>query len=178
MSRKKRVQHITLIGMPSAGKSKVGKRLAEHLGCDFVDIDDCIVKRYGSGPLQAIVHTLSPEKFAALESSTAIKTVLALKRSTIIATGGSMVYHKKAMRVLHEHTHVIHLRASLKTICKRVARKPNRGIVFDPGETLKDLYARRMPLYKHWAHRTVSTNGSRAVAAQKLAKELRHEKLF
>lgn len=178
MGTKKHPKHVTLIGMPSAGKTKVGRLLAEHLECDFVDIDDCITKHYGAKTLQEIVNNLSSDEFAALESSVAIKTVLGLSKPTIIATGGSMVYHEKAMQVLDRYTHVIHLRASFKTISERVARKPDRGIVFAPGETLKELYARRMPLYKRWAHRTVRTDKDRVAAAKRLAKDLRREKFF
>lgn len=121
MGTKKHPKHVTLIGMPSAGKTKVGRLLAEHLECDFVDIDDRIVEHYGAMTLQEIVNNLSPEEFAAQESSVAIGTVLSLSRPTIIATGGSMVYHEKAMRVLDQHTYIIHLYASLETIKRRVA---------------------------------------------------------
>lgn len=178
MGKKKRVRHIALIGMPSAGKTKVGKRLAARLGYDFVDIDDRIREHCGTATLQELVDALSPDEFAALESRVAIETVKNLAQSTVIATGGSMVYHEKAMKVFRQRTHIIHLWASFDTIARRIARKPNRGIVFAPGETLKGLYARRMPLYERWAHRTVSANGNRTAAAKALAKDLQREKFF
>lgn len=178
MTKKKRVRHITFIGMPSAGKTKVGRMLAEKLGVDFIDIDEQIVASQGAKNLQEIVDRLSPEQFAELEARVAIETVKGLSRPTVIATGGSMVYYDDAMRVFRKHTRVIHLHASLETIERRVAKKPDRGIVFAPGETLADLYHRRIPLYQQWAHHVTSANGKRRLVAEQLAENLRREKFF
>ncbi len=178
MSKKKHRQHITFIGMPSAGKTKVGRILAELLGIDFIDIDERIVESQGAANLQEIVDKLSPEQFAELETKIAIQTVKGLSRPTVIATGGSMIYYADAMYVFRKHTRVIHLSASLETIERRVAKKPDRGIVFAPGETLADLYHRRIPLYEEWAHRTVSADGKRRLVAEALAAEFQSAKFF
>lgn len=178
MAKKKRLGIITFIGMPSAGKTKVGEILAGELEIKFIDIDQQIVAHEGAANLQEIVDRLSPEEFGKLESRVAIETVEGLSEPTIIATGGSMIYYDDAMRVFQKHTRVIHLYASLQTIERRVAKKPDRGIVFAPGETLAGLYDRRMPLYSKWAHQTVSTDGKRRPVAEALAGELRKEKFF
>jgi shikimate kinase len=178
MAKEKRRRHITFIGMPSAGKTKVGRILAELLGINFIDIDEQIVASQGAKNLQEIVDKLSPQQFAKLEEKVAIETVKGLSRPTVIATGGSMVYYDDAMRVFREHTRIIHLHASLATIERRVAKKPDRGIVFAPGETLADLYERRMPLYEKWAHQTVNVDGKRRFVAEALAEGLQREKFF
>ena len=164
--------HLTMIGMPTAGKTKIGKLVAQYVGRTFVDIDDCIVEKIDAPCLQDVVDQLSEAEFAQLEEDVAIQTLLRLPKPSIIATGGSMVYHKKAMEIFAQMTCIVHLNASFETIQERVRKHPNRGIVFAPGETLEDLYARRMPLYAKWAHHTVDVDHSRSAVAQQLAKDL------
>ncbi len=176
--RRDKQKLVSLIGMPSAGKTKVGALLAERLECGFVDIDDCITRHFSAKNLQEVVDRLSSAEFAAAEESVAILTLENLFAPTIIATGGSMVYSENAMGCFDQKTHIIHLRASLKTSERRVAQRPDRGIVFAPGETLSDLYARRMPLYAQWAHRTVAINHDRSKVAERLAAQLRRENLI
>ena len=173
---KSTVRSVTLIGMPSAGKTRVGKLLSETLRWPFVDTDHLIVDRFGAIGLQEVVDELSREEYAALEEAIGVATALTIRRPTVIATGGSMVYSQKAMQFLAKRTLVVYLEASLETIKRRVEKRPDRGIVFDPGETLADLYGRRIPMYRQWAHRTVDANGDhrRSIAtglAESLAKE-------
>lgn len=162
-------QVITLIGMPTVGKTKVGKLLAELLGYQFVDIDDSIVTDQDASSLSEIVQSLSREQFIELEGAVALRTLAGLQKPTIIATGGSMIYNEAAMVALSSKTYIVHLEASLPTIARRVAKRPDRGIVFAPGETLTELYMRRMPLYRKWAHDSVNCDGKRKRAARKLA---------
>ncbi len=166
---------VTLIGMPAAGKTKIGKLLARSARCGFVDIDEVLTKRFGAAKLQEIVSRLSPTEFAAAEEAAAIETATGLLVPTVIATGGSMVYLERAMRHLSRHTHIIYLKVSFETVVRRVARWPDRGIVFAPGETLADLYKRRMPLYEKWAHRTINTDRERPTIAARLAAQLAKE---
>ena len=66
---------VSLIGMFTAGKTKVGIKLSECLDCEFVDLDDVIVEQQGAQNLQQIVDMLAPAKFKELEEQTAIETV-------------------------------------------------------------------------------------------------------
>src|SRR5262249_48923674 len=128
---------VTLIGMPATGKTRVGDNLAEILNLPFVDTDRLIIEHLKADRLEQVVDTITPEAFAAVEEAVGVLAAFAT-RQTIIATSGSMVYYERAMQFLQENTHVVYLEASLKTIKRRVARRPNRGIVFAPGETLAD----------------------------------------
>lgn len=165
-------QLIALIGMPAAGKTKVGKLLAGHLRCNFVDTDVALVRRYGAKNLQEVVDDLSPVAFAQAEENVVIETVDNALVTTIIATGGSVCYSKRAMEHLARHTHLIHLWAPRDIIIRRVEQDQPRGLVLAPGETLGDLYDRRMPLYCRWAHRTVDTGSARAKWSKWLARRL------
>jgi shikimate kinase len=177
--RHKAVSAVALIGMPSSGKSKIGKLFAEMLGCDFVDTDECIVRHFGAKNLQDVVNRMPANDFTALEGAMGILAASNLSQKTVIATGGSMIYSTPAMEYLRRNTHIVHLRASLKVIERRVARHPaERGIVFAPGETLADLYRRRMPLYKQWKHRTFDTSHHRSAHAARLAKQIAEEVFY
>lgn len=170
---------ITLIGMPSAGKTKVGRRLAEILSIDFVDTDEQVVATMGTEKenLCAIVGRLSPKEFAIAEEAIAIHTLIGLRRPTVIATSGSMVYSDRAMDMLRRGSFIVYLRATLETIQRRVAKRPDRGLVLAPGETLNDLFKRREPLYEKWAWHTVDSDGNRNHLAEKLASELLAKKI-
>ena len=170
---------ITLIGMPAAGKSKIGKYLSEIMRFPFIDTDDLIVQQYRAANLQEVVDYLSPElgAFADVEESVDILTALSLRRPTIIATGGSMVYQEKAMRRLRERTYIIYLEASLSTIEERLDGKlEKRGVIMKPRQTIADLYQERVPLYRKCAGRTVNADtDDRKGLATDLAKTLRAE---
>jgi len=169
---------ISLIGMPSAGKTKLGRQLAERLKWAFVDTDDVIVNACKAQKLQDVVDRLSRAKFLKAEEDAVIKTVQTMSTSSVIATGGSVVYSERAMELLAKETHVIHVWASLTTVTRRIEKDPDRGLVLDPGETIADLFVRRMPLYCRWAHGTVDTNHSRSKAAKRLATQLLEDEII
>jgi shikimate kinase len=166
---------VTLIGMPTARKTSIGRLVAEELGCAFADIDDRIIDHFRVSGVQEVVDRLSAKDFALAEESIAILTAMTLPSPGIIATGGSVACCTKAMKYLKKISHVVRLHASLKKITERIAKHPNRGITFKKGETLPDLYKRRKPIYKKWADETLSSNGNRAKVARKLKKKLMSE---
>lgn len=138
---------VILIGMPGAGKSTIGAKLASLTGYAFLDSDYVIESIYGCR-LQDISDSLSQSQFLDMEE-TVITEIAASK--CIIATGGSVVYRDKAMSHLASLGKIIHLGLSLDDVKERVARNPQRGICFGPGQTLANLYEERMKLYRKYA---------------------------
>ena len=90
-------QNIVLTGMPSSGKSTIGKRLADELGMQFVDTDEEIVKLAGK-PITQIFDDLGESGFRDIESQ-AIATVSA-KQNQVIATGGGAVLREQNITLL------------------------------------------------------------------------------
>ncbi|MBD5642036.1 MAG: shikimate kinase [Desulfovibrio sp.] len=133
--------------MPGAGKSTIGSRLAGLTGYAFIDTDLVIEAVYGRR-LQDICDQLSREDFLNVESQ--IICALAAAKS-VIATGGSVIYRPGTMEHLKRLGSVVHLSLTLPEIEERVARNPERGISFGPGQTLEDLYNERMALYRRHA---------------------------
>jgi len=147
--------NIILTGMPAVGKSTVGVLLAKRLGMAFVDTDIAI-QTAEQKSLQALIQANGLEKFCDLEE----QHILALNYTdTVIATGGSVVYRAGAMRHLAAGGTVVYLEIDLDNLAKRLSDIDARGVVYVPGQSLSDLYAERVPLYRKTAHLTVRAVG-------------------
>ena len=78
---------------------------------------------------------------------------------SVIATGGSVVYCRQAMSHLKEIGTVVYLKVSLSTLEKRLGNLKRRGVILKKGQTLKDLYEERVPLYEKYADVVVDEKG-------------------
>lgn len=135
---------LSLTGMPGVGKTTVGRILAEMLGWAFMDTDFLLESFYGC-PLQEITDHFGKDEFVRIEG-TIVASINA--HCCVLATGGSVVYNQEAMRHLSELGPVVCLLAELPVIRERISHAPQRGIAIAPGQTLEDLFAERMRLYK------------------------------
>jgi len=149
------VNTITLIGMPGSGKSTVGVLLAKALGKDFIDTDLILQQRYGA-LLQDILDRMGLEAFLDAEAD-AIRSLT--PASCVISPGGSCVCRAAAMEHLNTLGPVIYLRLTLDTLTQRLDNIQTRGIAMSPGQTLKELYEYRAPLYERYADMTVTSDG-------------------
>ena len=124
---------VTLIGMAGAGKSTVGRAVAERLGW---------------ARLQDVTDALDKERFLDVEAR--VIQSLRMQRA-VLATGGSVVYPPEAMRYLTSLGPVVFLDVPLPLILERISRKPDRGLAIAPGQTVEDLFREREALYRQWA---------------------------
>ena len=143
--------NIILIGMPGSGKSTVGVVLAKVLGYKFIDSDLLIQEREGR-LLHEIMEQDGIEHFIRIEND--VNAHIEADRS-IIATGGSVVYGKEAMEHLREIGTVIYLKLEYGQLTKRLGNLKDRGVVLREGQTLRELYQERVPLYEKYAHITI-----------------------
>lgn len=150
---------FTLIGMPSSGKSCMGRTLARKLKLPLIDSDKLIEKQFGKR-LQTILDELGVDEFRRVEEEILLSLRSPEDKHLILSTGGSAVYSKKAMNYLRTQGKVIYLYCSLPTIIERIKNPDDRGIVLKPGQTLSDLYYERVPLYEAAADITVSCDGN------------------
>ena len=144
--------NIVLTGMPGVGKSTVGVILAKELGFKFLDADLLIQQQEGR-LLREIIAKEGAEGFIEVENR--VNASICAER-TIIATGGSAVYGKEAMQHLKEIGTVVYLEVSFDTIQTRLEDIKGRGVVLKKGQTLKDLYEERVPLYRKYADVVIS----------------------
>ncbi len=143
------MQHnnIILIGMPGVGKSTIGVILAKLLGYQFVDAD-LLIQQQEKKLLKDIINERGTDGFIEVENRVNAGIVA---EHTVIATGGSVVYGKEAMRHLKEIGTVVYLEVSYDTIKKRLADIKGRGVVLRENQSLLDLYKERTPLYEKYA---------------------------
>lgn len=148
--------NIILIGMPASGKSTAGVLLAKTLGYGFID-SDLLIQSREKALLCEIIAKKGAEEFLRIEE--AVNAELWAERC-VIATGGSAVYGERAMRHLKELGKVVYLRISEEEAERRLGNIVLRGVVMRrKGETLKELYDERAPLYERYADATVRCDG-------------------
>lgn len=149
--------NIILIGMPGSGKSTCGVVAAKMLLKNFYDTDLLIQNLEGKS-LQEIIDKNGSEYFEKAEE----KAILTLDlKGTVIATGGSVIYSEKSMEHLKSLGKIIYLHLSYNDMCKRIKNLSTRGVLLKNGETLKDMYDERLPLYQKWADAVINCSGSR-----------------
>ncbi len=151
------MENLTLVGMPGSGKSTVGVVLAKTLGYSFLDVDLVIQERQGA-LLQELLDTHGDQGFLDIEGAT-IRSLSPQK--TVLAPGGSCVLRSDAMAHLRSLGPIVYLRLSYPALERRINNLATRGIAFAPGQTLKDVYDQRCPLYEQWADLTVDADGQR-----------------
>lgn len=148
---KKKEGNLILIGMPGAGKSTVGVVLAKNKGLRFLDSDLCIQEEQNR-LLHEIIAQDGLDGFLEIENK--VNASLQAKKS-VIATGGSVVYGKEAMEHLSDIGTVIYLQLPYEAIKERLGDLTKRGVALKKGQSLKDLYEERIPLYEKYADITV-----------------------
>ena len=149
------MNNIILIGMPGAGKSTIGVVLAKKLGYEFIDSDIVIQNRYKK-ILQELINEYGTDGFEKIEND--VNKSLNPQNS-VIATGGSAIYGKEAMEHFDSIGTVVYLNLPYEEIEQRLGNLEERGVTIKKGQTLKDLYNERTPLYKKYANLTIDCQG-------------------
>jgi shikimate kinase len=140
--------NITLIGMPGAGKSTIGRALAQRLNFTFIDVD-CLIKEKAGMTLQVLIDKQGDLALIRFEEEAILK--LEHVDECIISPGGSVVYSVKAMEHLNKMSKIVFLDAPFRSIVKRIRNTRNRGIVGLRDRSLKELFEERVILYKKYA---------------------------
>ena len=143
--------NIVLIGMAGAGKSTVGRALAQQSGRMFVDVDTVIEESWNA-QLQDLLSTLGVQGFRDLEEETLLTFDL---EKHIIATGGSAVYSQAGMEHLKKISIILFLDVSLDLLRERVGDVSSRGLVRSGKQTFEQVFEERKPLYKKYADVTI-----------------------
>ncbi len=141
------MKNIILIGMPGCGKSTVGVVLAKAMGYRFLD-SDLVIQETEGKLLSEIIEEDGLDGFISVENR--INSNLSVKR-TVVATGGSVIYGREAMEHLRNIGIVVYIRLPYEEIKHRLGDLTKRGVAIKDGQTLKQLYDERSPLYEKYA---------------------------
>jgi shikimate kinase len=138
---------IVLVGLMGAGKSSIGKRLAQRLGLDFVDADNEIERAAGC-TIEEIFARFGEPSFRDGERRV-IGRLLEDGSPIVLATGGGAFMDAETRARIRERGVSIWLRAELDVLHRRVSRRSNRPLLKqgDPREVLRRLIDVRHPVY-------------------------------
>jgi shikimate kinase len=141
------IRNIALIGFMGAGKSSVGRVVADQLGFDFVDTDTLIETRTGKSITQIFASEGEPH-FRSLER--AVVEQLEDRNDLVIATGGGLPTNQANLDSLKKHALVICLWASAERIWERVRHQSHRPLLQTPNpqERIQQLLAARAQFYR------------------------------
>jgi shikimate kinase len=147
--------NIILIGMPGAGKSTIGVILAKTLGKNFIDTD-LLIQDQEKRLLQEILNEDGTAAFLKIEENVLMTMS---PEDSVIATGGSAVYSKAAMKHLKNIGVVVYLKLPYEEIKNRLSNITTRGVVMSGGQSLYDVFRERIPLYEKYADLVLDCEG-------------------
>ncbi len=145
-----------LIGAPGAGKSTVGRRVAERLQVPFVDTDALIEDESGMTVADMFVEMGEPE--FRLREEDAVRRAL-LEQTGIVALGGGAILSELTRQRLSDQT-VVWLRVNVSDAASRVGMNQARPLLLgNVRGRLTQLLNERTPLYESVATITIDTDG-------------------
>ena len=139
-----------------AGKTTVGRSLAQRTGLRFIDSDHEIERRRGAS-VSEIFASDGEAGFRDLEQQ--VLDELTREPGVVLATGGGAVLREPNRRALHQRGTVVYLRAGPDELAHRMRNDRSRPLLrgVDPRARLRELFRQRDPLYREVAHFTIET---------------------
>lgn len=158
-------QNIVLVGMPSSGKTTVGKIIAERTGKTFEDTDDTIVSEIGM-PIAQFFAEHGENAFRELESRVIAEA--SNKGGRVIATGGGAVLRPENVRAMRRNGPVVFIDRSLERLITTDDRPLSSNRT-----ALEKLFETRYDIYKNAADLHADGNGTPEEVADAILKELK-----
>ena len=146
---------IVLVGLMGAGKTAVGRLLAQELGCAFIDSDDEIVKA-ANMPIADIFERDGESFFR--QKETQILNRLLDGPPCVLSTGGGAYMSEENRALIAQKGFALWLRADLELLWERVKHKDTRPLlrVADPKTKLAELLEQRE---QHYAKADIAVDG-------------------
>ncbi len=164
-------RNIFLVGPMGAGKSTIGRHLADELHLDFYDSDQEIERRTGAD-IAWIFDLEGEDGFRKREEN--IINELTDKQGIVLATGGGSVVNKAVRNRLSARGIVVYLQTTIDKQVARTQRDKRRPLLQtdNPEQVLRDLADERNPMYEEVADYIIETDdqSARAVASQIVSK--------
>lgn len=150
---------VALVGLMGAGKTSIGRRLAQRLHTPFVD-SDAEIEAAANATIAEIFERDGEAAFRAGERRVIAR--LLNDGIQVLATGGGAFIDPETRARMRAQAVVVWLRADIETLLKRVARKKTRPLLNtgDPREILERLMQQRYPIYAEADLVVDSENGS------------------
>ncbi len=150
--------NLFLIGPMGAGKSSIGRKLAQHFGMPCIDLDAAIEERTGAS-VATIFEIEGEAGFRQRESE--LLAELATQDGIVLATGGGAVLAPANRALLRERGFVLWLETGIEQQLERLVRDRQRPLLNAPDrhERLVQLARERDPVYRELADFAVNSEG-------------------
>jgi shikimate kinase len=151
--------NVAIFGFMGVGKSSVGRRVAEALGMEFVDLDETIVADAGM-EIPSIFRERGEKGFRELEKEAT--RMIAARDGVVIACGGGTVLDEDNLNALRRNSKMILLTADPETILRRVEADGDTRPLLSAEEKVEPiarLLGQRMPRYLEASDKAVDTSG-------------------
>lgn len=137
---------IVMVGLMGAGKSAIGRRVAQRLGLNFVDADAEIERAAGQTVEEIFEHH---GEAAFRDGERRVIARLLNDPVHVLSTGGGAFMDPQTRALIAERGISVWLRAAIDVLLRRTARRTNRPLLKrgEPAEVLKRLMAERSPVY-------------------------------
>ncbi len=146
-----KTSNIVLMGMPSSGKSTVGKMLAKTLGLNFIDTDEEITKRYNKSPSQII---LSSGEKVFREIETQVVKDVSLYSGYVISLGGGAVLNSENVKNLKRNGTIVYIKRNLELLS-------SKGRPLSQSKGVYELYNERKGVYESAMDFSVENNSTK-----------------
>ncbi len=152
-------RHLVLVGLMGAGKSTVGRHVANRLGWRFVDSDEIIEERTGR-TVREIFESDGEAAFRVLETEALVEAMAAAEPSVIAAAGGVVLNGRNREALRSADARVVWLTAAPEVLADRVTSGAHRPLLDDDLDgTLRRMSTERASLYQEVADAIVSVDG-------------------
>ena len=132
--------NIVLTGMPTCGKTTLGKMISEKYGYEFVDTDELIEQKI-NGKIVDYIKSFGEEKFRDIESE--VISDVSTKNHLVISTGGGAILRDENITNLKSNGKIFFINRSLNNL-KPTSSRPLTSDI----ESLTKKYNERLPIYK------------------------------
>lgn len=166
-----RGQRIALVGLRGAGKSTLGRMLAQHLGWAFVELDRLVEEEYGAS-IPDIIEMSGTATFRRHERA-ALARVLAGHEAAVITTAGGIVSDRESYALLLRRSHTIWIKARPEEHMGRVMAQGDFRPMAQNREAMADLVAILEARGPDYARAQAQLDTSGETVEQSFAKLLR-----
>ncbi len=157
-------QNVVLTGMPTCGKSTIGKELAKKLGREFIDTDEEIVK-FAKMEISEIFEKFGEKKFREIE--TKVISELSSSQGLVISTGGGAPLKEENVLALKRNGKIFFIDRDVDKLFASNDRPLSSDI-----EAVKKLYNARYSTYSATCDVKIDNNERVEDAIEKILKEL------
>ena len=138
-AQSERAQRIGLVGLRGAGKSTLGRMLAERLGYPFIELNRMVEQEYGAS-ISMLIEMSGVSSFRRYERAS-LEKVIAEHERVVIATAGGIVSSPETYALLLRRTHTVWVKAPPQEHMNRVMAQGDFRPMSENREAMADLVA-------------------------------------